>query len=246
MSLLRICGALRPLCPITIKEKVALLRSKFPVSGVSNRLAHVCFAGPGRRVFARRGLYTFTEPSRDVTLFQHDRTGFVRLIAVFCVGQFVFWSYLAHFAYTGLKDTGPTREQKNKTPTNTALAGMWSFEMNLGSNTWRYGFTVGCVTIGACILGLGILFSRRSVSQVVLLRGGKMVSVTTQSPLGMGHGRRMIVPLSQVACHAHRHESPSFIPLQIKGHKLYFLIDKAGTINNAKLFDVTVGAYRPL
>ncbi|XP_077435626.1 transmembrane protein 223 [Vanacampus margaritifer] len=245
MSLLRICGALRPLWSITIKQKDALLRSKFPVSGKSIRLAHVCFAGPGRRVFAHRGLYT--EPPRDITLFQHDRTVFFRLISVFCGGQFVFWSYMAHFAYTGLKDTGPTREQeKRKTPTSTALAGMWSFEMNLGSNTWRYGFTLGCATIGACILGLGILFCRRSVSQVVLFRGGKMVSVTTQSPLGMGHGQRITVPLSQVACHAHRHESPSYIPLKIKGHKLYFLLDKAGTINNAKLFDVTVGAYRPL
>ncbi|XP_019737967.1 transmembrane protein 223 [Hippocampus comes] len=247
MSLLRICGALCPLRPIAFQQKDALLRSKHPVSGLSIRLAHVCFARLTRHVFAHRGLCTSIKPTRDVTLFQHDRTGFFRLLAVFCGGQFIFWSYLAHFAYTGLRDTGTPREQeKRKAPTSTALAGMWSFDMNLGSSTWRYGFTLGCVTIGGGILGLGILFCRRSVSQVVLHQGGTMVSVTTQSPLGMGHGRRIKVPLSQVACHAHRQESPSFIPLKIKGHKFYFLLDKDGTINNAKLFDVTAGAYRPL
>ncbi|KAM9802478.1 transmembrane protein 223 [Syngnathus typhle] len=244
MSLLRICGALSPLRAITILQK---LQSKLPVSGVSIHLTNVCFGGLRRHVFAHRDLCTSTQPSRDVTLFQHDRTGFFRLLAVFCGGQFAFWAYLAHFAYTGLRDTGKGQEkEKRKIPSSTALGGIWSFEMNLGSSTWRYSFTLGCVTIGAGIVGLGILFCRRSVSQVVLHQGGKMVSVMTQSPLGMGHGRKITIPLSQVACHAHRHESPSFIPLKIKGHKFYFLLDKEGRMNNVKLFDVTVGAYRPL
>uniref|UniRef100_A0A8C2Z3S3 Transmembrane protein 223 n=1 Tax=Cyclopterus lumpus TaxID=8103 RepID=A0A8C2Z3S3_CYCLU len=182
-------------------------------------------------------------PSRDVVLFEHDRTRFFRLLSVFCGGQFLFWTYLGHFAYTGLRDTG---KGKAKTSTTTGLAGMWSFEMNLGSNAWRYGFTLGCLTIGAWMVGLGVLFCRRSVSQVVLHQGGRMVTVSTQSPLGPGRGRRITVPLSQVACHAHRHESPSFIPLRVKGHKFYFLLDKDGTVNNARLFDNTVGAYRPV
>lgn len=95
------------------------------------------------------------------------------------------------------------------------------------------------------IVGLGVLFSRRSVSSVILHKGGGMVTVSTQSPLGTSKARSLTIPLSQVACHAHRHESPSFIPLKVSGHKFYFLLDKEGKINNAKLFDVTVGAYRP-
>ena len=71
-----------------------------------------------------------------------------------------------------------------------------------------------------------------------------MVTVTTQSPLGADRGRLMTVPLSSVTCHAHRQESPSFIPLRVKDHKFYFLLDKEGTLNNPKLFDITVGAYR--
>ncbi|XP_028446562.1 transmembrane protein 223 [Perca flavescens] len=236
-------------------------------SDIVNRVA--CVAGLCSRIFvqtsrrgaanngplsARRGLCTSAQPSRDVVLFEHDRTRFFRLLSVFCGGQFLFWTYLGHFAYTGLRDTGgATKKGKAEassaaatTTTTTGLAGMWSFELNLGSNTWRYGFTLGCLAIGAGIVGLGLLFCRRSVSQVVLHQGGRMVTVSTQSPLGPGRGRRITVPLSQVACHAHRHESPSFIPLRVKGHKFYFLLDKEGTVNNARLFDITVGAYRPL
>lgn len=216
------------------------------------RLAAVSIrAGPGASGLlsglpARRSLCTPAQPSRDVTLFEHDRTRFFRLLSVFCGGQFVFWTYLSHFAYTGLRDTGGSADKgkAKAAPTATGLAGMWSFEMNLGSNAWRYGFTLGCLTIGAGIVGLGALFCLRSVSRVVLHQGGRMVTVCTQSPLGPERGRRITVPLSQVACHAHRQESPSFIPLRVKGHKFYFLLDKEGTVNNARLFDITVGAYR--
>ncbi|KAK7131063.1 hypothetical protein R3I94_016260 [Phoxinus phoxinus] len=118
--------------------------------------------------------------------------------------------------------------------------------MNLGSNAWRYGFTLGCIIIGGGIVGAAVLFSRRSVSRVILHKGGGNVTVSTQSPLGPLRAHHLTVPLTQVACHAHRQESPSFIPLKVKGYKFYFLMDKDGTLNNPKLFDITVGAYRPI
>ncbi|XP_029980540.1 transmembrane protein 223 [Sphaeramia orbicularis] len=227
-----------------------------PSSG-SNR---VCAAGLFSRLFVhtsrlcgapgqlavRRRLSSSVHPSKDVTLLEHDRTRFFRLLAVFCGGQVMFWTYLAQFAYTGLRDTGGAKGNGTASATTTGLAGMWSFEMNLGSSAWRFGFTLGCLGIGAGIVGLGVLFCRRSVCQLILHQGGRMVTVQTQSPLGPGRGRKITVPLSQVACHAHRQESPTFIPLRVKGHKFYFLLDKEGTVNNARLFDITVGAYRPL
>lgn len=198
---------------------------------------------------AGRGLCSSARPATDVTLFEHDKTRFFRLLSVFCGGQLFFWTYLAHFAFTELRDTRGAADKaadKASAITTTGLAGMWSFEMNLGSNIWRYGFTTWCLAMGAGIVGLGSLFCRRSVSKVVLHKGGKMVTVVTQSPLGPGRGRRITVPLSQVACHAHRHEAPSSIPLRVKGHRFYFLLDKEGTLNNVRLFDTTVGAYRPV
>ncbi|XP_072253365.1 transmembrane protein 223 [Leuresthes tenuis] len=258
-----LCGALerysRQLRLANVHMKARLFRKSFsssetsPNSSVSirldaSRLYSGIFLHTSGQMTTRRSLCTSTQPSRDVTLFEHDRTHFFRLLSVFCGGQFIFWTYLAHFAFTGLRETGGAKDKaKAKAPTTTTgLAGLWSFEMNLGSNTWRYGFTLGCLTIGVGIVGLGALFCRRSVSKVVLHKGGRMVTVCTQSPLGRGQGRSITVPLSQVACHAHRQESPSFIPLRVKGHKFYFLLDKEGAVNNARLFDITVGAYRPV
>lgn len=266
-----LCGALqfhsRHFRLVAMQHKVGALRNASvlpqtsPSSGLSCRFT--CLSGLCSRVFVhtsprgnpvtRRSHSTSAQLTKDVTLFEHDRTRFFQLLSVFCGGQFLFWTYMAHFAYTELRNTGGDKG-KNKAPTTTTtttttttgLAGMWSFEMNLGSNSWRNGFTMGCLAIGSGIVGLGALFCRRSVSQVVLHRGGKMVTVGTQSPLGPGRGRRITVPLSEVACHAHRHESPSFIPLRIKGHRFYYLLDKEGTLNNIRLFDITVGAYRPV
>ncbi|KAF4077400.1 hypothetical protein AMELA_G00207840 [Ameiurus melas] len=106
---------------------------------------------------------------RDVVLFEHDRSRFFRLLTLFCGGQFLFWSYLAYFAFTGLRDTRKSSKEPKKVRTEL---GLFSFDINLGSNTWRYGFTLGCLIIGGGIVGLGMLFSRRSVSRVVLHKGG--------------------------------------------------------------------------
>ncbi|KAL7844338.1 hypothetical protein SRHO_G00228770 [Serrasalmus rhombeus] len=187
--------------------------------------------------------FTSTAVVKDVLLFEHDRTRFFRVLALFCGGQFLFWTYLAYFAFTGLRDTRKSSKEPQKVRTDL---GLFSFDMNLGSNAWRFGFTLGCLVIGGGIVGLGVLFSRRSVSRVVLHKGGGKVTVHTQSPLGANKAWHLTVPLNQVACHAHRQESPSFIPLKVKDHKFYFLMDKEGTLNNPRLFDITVGAYRPL
>lgn len=99
-----------------------------------------------------RNAYNFTSTAvaKDVILFQHDRTRFFRILAIFCGGQFVFWAYLAHFAFTSLRDTRKISGEAPKV--RTELGGLFSFDMNLGSNAWRYGFTLGCLIIGKPLL----------------------------------------------------------------------------------------------
>ncbi|XP_028658627.1 transmembrane protein 223 [Erpetoichthys calabaricus] len=184
-----------------------------------------------------------TEVSRDVLLFEHERTTFFRLLGFFCLGQFIFWTYLAHFAFTTLKDTGfkdtviVGDEGKN-------LPKLGGISLNLGSNKWRYGFTASCFTVGSLILAAGVAFARRSVSRVVLRKGGQEVHFSTYYPFGMKS--EFTVPLRHVSSVAHRAEVPSMIPVKIKGHPLYYLLDKQGQLYNPKLFDLTVGAYRKL
>lgn len=87
------------------------------------------------------------QPLRDVVLFEHDRTRFFRLLALFCGGQFLFWTYLAYVAFTGLRDTRNSSKDGQKIRTEL---GLFSVDMNLGSKTWRFGFTLGCLIIGKC------------------------------------------------------------------------------------------------
>ncbi|XP_078064823.1 transmembrane protein 223 [Mustelus asterias] len=115
---------------------------------------------------------------------------------------------------------------------------------NLGSNTWRYGFTASCLAVGSLILGAGYLFARRSVCRVLLHRGGQHVTVSSYLPFGGTSS--FTVPLRHVSCVAHRSQVPSVIPLKIRGRRFYYLLDKQGQFYNAQLFDNTVGAYRKL
>ncbi|KAJ6657001.1 hypothetical protein lerEdw1_003002 [Lerista edwardsae] len=182
---------------------------------------------------------------RDVVLFQHDRGRFFRIVGLFCTGQFLFWAYLAHFAFHTLRDTGATRPQPDPQPGGRPLPTLpGGASLNLGSSKWRLGFTASCLTVGSLILVAGFVFSRRSISRILLHRGGQEVTLTTYYPFGLTS--TFTVPLRHISCMSHRSEVPAMIPLKVKGRAFYFLLDKEGRITNPKLFDITVGAYRKL
>ncbi|XP_061462357.1 transmembrane protein 223 [Rhineura floridana] len=182
---------------------------------------------------------------RDVLLFQHDRGRFFRLLGLFCACQFVFWAYLAHFAFYSLRDTRASRPEPDPRQGGSPLPSPpGGASPNWGSNKWRFGFTASCLTVGSLILVAGFLFSRRSVNRVLLHRGGQEVTLTTYYPFGLTSS--FMVPLRQVSCMSHRSEVPAMIPLKVKGRPFYFLLDKQGRITNTQLFDITVGAYRKL
>lgn len=102
---------------------------------------------PSLPVHPVRSSHTFTSTAvlKDVLLFEHDRTRFFRFLALFCAGQSLFWTYLAYIAFTGLKDV---RKNSNENKKVRAELGLFSMDMNLGSNAWRYGFTLGCLLVG--------------------------------------------------------------------------------------------------
>ncbi|XP_073514587.1 transmembrane protein 223 [Phyllobates terribilis] len=172
---------------------------------------------------------------RDVLLFQHQRPRFFPLLGAFCAAQAGFWAYLAHFGYTSLRDIKPNDLGEEK----EVRGGR-----NMGSPLWRTIFTVGCLSVGSLVVTAGLLFSRRSVNAVTLHAGGNRVTIATAGVFGLGSSFN--IPLRHVSCMAHRSEVPAMIPLKVKGRPLYYLLDKQGQVSNAKLFDLTVGAYRTL
>ncbi|NXV07401.1 TM223 protein, partial [Cettia cetti] len=168
--------------------------------------------------------------SRDVVLYQHDRSRFFRLVGLFCAGQGLFWAYLAHFAFTALRPPpgpppGPDEPLRPR------------------DNKWRFGFTASCLTVGSLTVAAGWVLPLRSVRRVTLLRGGSAVTIGTHGPLGLGH-RSLTVPLRDVSGRAHRNEAAAAIPNKVRGRPFFFLLDKAGQLRHPRLFDVTVGAFR--
>lgn len=80
---------------------------------------------------------------RDVVLFRHERDGFFRLAGLFCAGQGIFWTYLAHFAFTALRPTsGPGPGPGPDDP------------LRPRDHKWRFGFTASCLTLGTGERGL--------------------------------------------------------------------------------------------
>ncbi|NXM76285.1 TM223 protein, partial [Serilophus lunatus] len=167
--------------------------------------------------------------SRDVLLFHHDRSRFFRLAGLFCAGQGLFWAYLAHYAFTALRP-----------PPETDAGGDPGPEQPLRprDNKWRG------VGGGSLIVAAGCLFPLRSLRSVTLLRGGTRVTLSTHGPLGLGRGRSLTVPLAHVSGRAHRREAAAAVPIKVKGHPFYFLLDKKGQLSDPRLFDLTVGAQR--
>ncbi|XP_066107877.1 transmembrane protein 223 [Saccopteryx bilineata] len=186
-----------------------------------------------RDLAAHRTLHGATPP-RDVLLFEHERGSFFTVLGLFCAAQGVFWASLAGAALA--HPPVPARPSDAEAPERGRF--------DVRSALWRYGLAVGCGAIGTLVLAAGLLFSLRSVRSVMLLAGGKQVTLTTHAPFGLG--AHFTVPLNQVSCMAHRGEVPAMLPLKVKGRRFYFLLDKAGHFPNTKLFDNTVGAYRSL
>ncbi|KAG9475509.1 hypothetical protein GDO78_003746 [Eleutherodactylus coqui] len=195
--------------------------------------ARACSLWRPRYVILTRSFQADPVP-RDVLLFHHRRPRFFRLLGLFCVGQAVFWAYLAHFGFTSLRDirqspSGEKKEVKGR---------------NMGSPLWRTTFAVSCLSVGCLIVAVGVLFSHRSVSAVTLHAGGDRVTIVTAGVFGLGSS--FTLPLRNISCMAHRLQVPATIPLKVKGRPLYYLLDRQGQVSNAMLFDRTVGAYRSL
>ncbi|XP_018421093.1 PREDICTED: transmembrane protein 223 isoform X2 [Nanorana parkeri] len=178
--------------------------------------------------------YKIEPVTRDVVLFEHRRPRFFHLLGLFCVAQTGFWAYLAYFGFTTLRDIRQTNKEENE-----EVKGR-----NMGSPLWRTAFTLGCLSVGTLVMVAGLLFSRRSVSLVTLHAGGDKVTLVTAGVFGISSS--FSLPLRHISSMAHRSEVPAMIPLKIKGRPLYYLLDKQGHVSNAKLFDLTVGAYRNL
>ncbi|KAL5008386.1 hypothetical protein ScPMuIL_013967 [Solemya velum] len=160
------------------------------------------------------------------------------MLSLFGVIQFVFWTYLARFSYKTLRDTPSEGGEVKLTDIRS-----WK-NINLGSNMYRNGIVLLCMSVGYLVLFAACMYPLRAVKELWLLRGGQGVRVTTYAPFGKTH--TLSTSINRVSCLQTRVESPTNIPMKVKGKWFFFLLDKRGNFYDTHLFDYSVGLYRNL
>lgn len=115
---------------IVCRSKSALTQIKF------------CGAAPSTvvRFNCTRAYDLNTSVTKDVILFKYENPKFYNMLNFFAICQFVFWTYLSHFAFTTLKDA-PVDESSLEELS-------WYQRINLGDNKYRNGLTIICFAIG--------------------------------------------------------------------------------------------------
>lgn len=90
-----------------------------------------------KRCYCPKSLEVNTNVAKDVILYKYVNDRFFKAINIFAICQFGFWSYLAIFAFTDLKDA-PVEDKEEK----------WWRKINLGDTKYRITFTLISFLIG--------------------------------------------------------------------------------------------------
>ncbi|KAM8714553.1 hypothetical protein ACLKA7_014643 [Drosophila subpalustris] len=175
-----------------------------------------------------------TNVSKDVVLFKYENPRFYKMLNFFGICQFVFWTYLSHFAFTTLKDA-PVVEKPGEEL-------KWYQRINLGDNKYKNGITFCCFMIGYGILFAVWMFTLRSVRFLILRKGGKSVSFVTYGPFN--RNRIMTVPLNCISAEESREMARVQLPIKVRDKALYYVLDMRGEFRNPQLFDYTAGLKR--
>lgn len=76
--------------------------------------------------------------AKDVTVFTYSNTRFFRMLSIFGIAQFLFWTHMALFAYSGL-DRPETNEDQ----------GSWYSNMVVNfQSRYKYRIAVACIALG--------------------------------------------------------------------------------------------------
>ncbi|EDW09212.1 transmembrane protein 223 [Drosophila mojavensis] len=175
-----------------------------------------------------------TNVQKDIVLFKYENPKFYKMLNFFGLCQFVFWTYLSHFAFTTLKDA-PVVEKPGEEL-------KWYQRINLGENKYKNGITICCFLIGYGILFAVWMFTLRSVRFLILRKGGDSVSFVTYGPFN--RNRIMTVPLKCISAEESREMARVQLPIKVKNKALYYVLDMRGEFRNPQLFDYTAGLKR--
>lgn len=171
---------------------------------------------------------------KDTVLFRYENKRYFKMMNIFALSQFFFWSYLSHFAFTTMKSSPITLppEEKENLP--------WWRKVDFGR--YRTGISTGSFLLGWGTLAICWMYTLRSVRCLVLKKGGKDLLFVTFTPFG--RNRIMTVPLNKVSAKQSRMSAKVHLPLKVQGTYLHYILDMQGHFTNTKLFDYSAGLRR--
>ncbi|XP_075168539.1 transmembrane protein 223 [Haematobia irritans] len=219
------------------QQNVCLLSRQPLIHKLKAVLTFTTKASPARhnsRQFCTKAYDVNTNVPKDVILYKYENPKFFKIINIFGICQFVFWTYLSHFAFTSLRDA-PVEQREGE-----ELA--WYEKINLGENKYRNGITIMSFAIGYGILYAVWMFTLRSVRFLILRKGGRDVTLVTYGPFG--HNRIMTVPLKDVSAQQPREIANVHLPLKVRNRSLFYVLDMRGEFKNTRLYDYTAGLNR--
>ncbi|XP_071796536.1 transmembrane protein 223-like [Asterias amurensis] len=185
---------------------------------------------------------------KNILIYRNDRLRFFRILGIFALAQVGFWSYMTFNAYTTMTDSrnfemvkygpeGAPPEKKN-------WASLTGIRMKLHSGIWRYVVTSICFVVGGTIFCGAWLYCRKNIHRIVLRKGGTKVTISTFGFFGQQWS--FTTPITNISCQHSRHGVRTQLPIKVKGHRFFYVLDKEGKMYNAPLFDQTVGVMRGL
>lgn len=87
---------------------------------------------------SKLGIDVNTNVTKDVILYKYDNERTFKLMNIFALCQFGFWTYLSNFAYTSLRDA-PVDKVENPA---------WWQKVNLGENKFRNTISILSFVVG--------------------------------------------------------------------------------------------------
>ncbi|XP_046465409.1 transmembrane protein 223 [Neodiprion pinetum] len=177
-----------------------------------------------------------TNLSADAILYKNENRKLFKLLNIFAISQLIFWTYLAHFIYTMLKDAPVSKSQADNLP--------WWRSINFGEKKIRTILSVCTFLIGYAMFAFAWMHTLKSVKYLVLRKGGNKLTFITHTPFG--GTRTRTVPLDKVCCKLNRAEAKVHLPIKVKGDMMHYILDIRGRFTNPKLFDFTAGLQRPI
>lgn len=97
---------------------------------------------------------------------------------------------------------------------------------------------------GYAVILVGWTFTLRSVRYLIANKNGKDVSLVTYTPFGQN--RIIQVPIRCISAQESRQSAKVYLPLKVKGKRLFYILDMKGEFKNTKLFDQSIGLSRKL